>query len=106
MSVKLSAVGQTLDRSLAVDNARRICDAAAAAGTTVTLDMEDHTTTDSTLDVLRELRGDFPWVGAVLQSYLRRTEADCRDLAVPRVPGPAVQGRLPGTGVRGVPASR
>jgi proline dehydrogenase len=81
VSVKLSAVGQTLDRSLAVDNARRICEAAAAAGTTVTLDMEDHTTTDATLDVLREVRDDFPWVGAVLQSYLHRTEADCRDLA-------------------------
>jgi proline dehydrogenase len=81
VSVKLSAVGQALDRSLSVDNARTICVAAAAAGTTVTLDMEDHTTTDSTLDILRELRGDFPWVGAVVQSYLRRTEADCHDLA-------------------------
>jgi proline dehydrogenase len=47
----------------------------------VTLDMEDHTTTDLTLDALRELRADFPTVGAVLQSYLYRTEADCRDLA-------------------------
>ena len=81
VSVKLSAVGQALDESMALDNARAICEAAAAAGTTVTLDMEDHTTTDSTLGVLRELRGDFPWVGAVLQSYLHRTEADCRDLA-------------------------
>jgi proline dehydrogenase len=81
VSVKLSAVGQALDESLALDNARAICEAAAAAGTTVTLDMEDHTTTDSTLGILRELRGDFPWVGAVLQAYLRRTEADCRDLA-------------------------
>jgi len=43
--------------------------------------MEDHTTTDSTLAILRELRADFPWVGAVLQSYLHRTEADCRDLS-------------------------
>ena len=43
--------------------------------------MEDHTTTDRTLETLRELRQDFPWVGAVLQSYLHRTEADCRDLA-------------------------
>jgi proline dehydrogenase len=43
--------------------------------------MEDHTTTDSTLGILRELRKDFPETGAVLQSYLRRTEADCRDLA-------------------------
>jgi len=81
VSVKLSAVGQALDESMALDNARAICEAAAAAGTTVTLDMEDHTTTDSTLAVLRELRRDFPWVGAVLQAYLHRTEADCRDLA-------------------------
>ena len=81
VSVKLSAVGQALDVAMARDNAAAICAAAAAAGTTVTLDMEDHTTTDSTLGILRELRGDFPWLGAVLQAYLHRTEADCRDLA-------------------------
>jgi proline dehydrogenase len=83
VSVKLSAIGQALDEAMALDNARAICDAAAAAGTTVTIDMEDHTTTDSTLAVVRDLRQDFPWVGAVLQSYLHRTEADCRDLAYP-----------------------
>jgi proline dehydrogenase len=83
VSVKLSAVGQALDPSLALDHARRICAAAVAAGTTVTMDMEDHTTTDATLEAVRELRVDFPWVGAVVQSYLRRTEADCRDLAGP-----------------------
>jgi proline dehydrogenase len=81
VSVKLSAVGQALDRSMCLDNAREICAAAAVAGTTVTLDMEDHTTTDSTLETLRELRREFHWVGAVVQSYLRRTEGDCRDLA-------------------------
>ena len=81
VSVKLTAVGQAIDESLALDNARRICEAARSASTTVTLDMEDHTTTDSTLGILRELRMDFPDTGAVLQSYLRRTEADCRDLA-------------------------
>ena len=66
---------------IALDHAREICQAAANAGTTVTLDMEDHTTTDATLETLRELRQDFPSVGAVLQAYLHRTEADCRDLA-------------------------
>jgi proline dehydrogenase len=81
VSVKLSAVGQTIDHALALDGAREICAAADAAGTTVTLDMEDHTTTDSTLETLREVRDDFPTTGAVLQSYLHRTEADCRDLA-------------------------
>ena len=83
VSLKLSAVGQALDPSMAVDNARRVCEAAAAVGTTVTCDMEDHSTTDLTLDAVRDLRQDFPWVGAVLQAYLRRTEADCLDLATP-----------------------
>lgn len=81
VSVKLTAVGQLLDERLALDNASRICAAADACGTTVTLDMEDHTTTDSTLRVLAELRASWPWLGAVLQSYLRRTLADCRRLA-------------------------
>jgi proline dehydrogenase len=84
VSVKLSAVGQALGREgerMALENARAICEAAKGVGTTVTLDMEDHTTTDSTLGILRELRADFPSTGAVLQAYLHRTEADCRDLA-------------------------
>lgn len=81
ISVKLSAVGQLVDEKLALALAQDICAAARRAGTTVTLDMEDHTTTDSTLGILTELRGDFPETGAVLQSYLRRTEDDCKDLA-------------------------
>lgn len=81
VSVKLSAVGQALDAELTLDGARRICEAAEQAGTTVTLDMEDHTTTDATLGTLRALRADFPSTGAVLQTYLRRTEQDCRDLS-------------------------
>lgn len=84
VSVKLSAVGQALPgdgERIALDHARTICQAASNAGTTVTLDMEDHTTTDSTLGILQDLRQDFPSTGAVLQAYLHRTEADCKDLA-------------------------
>ena len=89
VSVKLSAVGQFLPdavgfgggQKVALENARTICRAARNAGTAVTLDMEDHTTTDSTLSILRELRKDFPETGAVLQAALHRTESDCRALA-------------------------
>jgi proline dehydrogenase len=84
VSLKLSAVGQALPgdgERIALEHAHLVCAAAQRAGTTVTLDMEDHTTTDSTLRILREVRRDFPATGAVLQSYLRRTESDCRDLA-------------------------
>ncbi|QRP43877.1 proline dehydrogenase family protein [Amycolatopsis sp. FDAARGOS 1241] len=86
VSVKLSAVGQFLPgdgAGVALENARKICAAAEAVGATVTLDMEDHTTTDATLAILRELRAEYPWVGAVLQAYLRRTEQDCRELCGP-----------------------
>ncbi|HZZ98137.1 MAG TPA: proline dehydrogenase family protein [Jatrophihabitantaceae bacterium] len=84
VSVKLSAIGQALGadgEKIALENAREIASAADAAGATVTLDAEDHTTTDSTLGILTELRADFPATAAVVQAYLRRTEGDCRDLA-------------------------
>ena len=81
VSVKLSAMGQTFDENLARNNAYRICEAARSAGTTVTLDMEEHTTVDSTLRIVHHLRRDFPDVGAVIQSYLRRAEEHCAELA-------------------------
>ncbi|MFK0295154.1 proline dehydrogenase family protein [Streptomyces sp. NPDC090442] len=83
MSVKLSAFGQALSggHDLALRNVTPVVEAAAEAGTTVTLDMEDHTTVDSTLAILKALRERFPQTGAVLQSYLFRTEDDCRALA-------------------------
>lgn len=86
VSVKLSAVGQALPgdgEKIALDNAGHICQAAVDAGTTVTVDMEDHTTTDSTLSLLHELRKDFPTTGVAIQSYLYRSEGDCKALAHP-----------------------
>ena len=83
VSIKLSALGLHLrdGPQLALDNAELICRAARKADTAVTLDMEDHSTTDSTLEILRTLRKEYPETGAVLQAYLYRTEGDCRDLA-------------------------
>ncbi|MBB3666008.1 MULTISPECIES: proline dehydrogenase family protein [Prauserella salsuginis group] len=86
VSLKLSALGQFVgadgDR-IALENAHKICTAAEEAGVWVTVDAEDHTTTDSTLSIVRELRSDFPQLGTVLQAYLKRTEADCADLSGP-----------------------
>ncbi|MFT4293793.1 MAG: proline dehydrogenase family protein [Micropruina sp.] len=81
VSIKLSALGSQLNGGyeLALDNARVICGAAQRAGTTVTVDMEDHTSTDATLRTVRTLRAQYPWAGAVLQAMLYRTSADCRE---------------------------
>jgi proline dehydrogenase len=84
VSVKLSALGQSLPRDghkIARDNAWTICDAAGRAGVWVTVDAENHTTTDSTLGIVRDLRVEFGWLGTVLQAYLRRTLGDCEEFA-------------------------
>lgn len=83
VSLKLSALGQALDRDgqkIALDNARIICERAQQVGAWVTVDAEDHTTTDSTLSIAGDLRVDFPWLGTVVQAYLRRTLGDCEEL--------------------------
>jgi proline dehydrogenase len=84
VSVKLSAFGQALPggAELAVELVRPVVEAASALGTTVTLDMEDSSTVDATLEALAELRKDHPDTGAVLQAMLYRTEDDARALAV------------------------
>ena len=84
VSIKLTALGLQLrdGPQLALENAELICNAAHKANTKVTLDMEDHTTTDSTLEILHTLRKEYPDTGGVVQAYLYRTEDDCRDLAV------------------------
>ena len=84
VSVKPTAVGLGLaehGEKTAAENIARVCAAAREAGTTVTLDMEEHTAVEPTLRILAQLRQDFPDLGCVLQSYLRRTADDCADLA-------------------------
>lgn len=84
VSLKLSALGQALPRDgekIALENAHTICTKAREVGAWVTVDAEDHTTTDSTLSIVRDLRTEFDWLGTVLQAYLHRTEADWREFA-------------------------
>ena len=83
VSLKLSQMGLKLGPQVARQNAGRVLAAAAELGAFVRIDMEDHTTTDATLDVWRQLRPVMAGqgeVGIVLQAALRRTEADVETL--------------------------
>jgi len=85
VSVKPTAVGLGLPEhgeKTAAENITRICSAARAAGTTVTVDMEDHTRVEATLRLVEHVRPDYGDLGCVVQSYLRRTPSDCQALAV------------------------
>ncbi|GAB3491377.1 proline dehydrogenase family protein [Flexivirga lutea] len=82
--IDLDTLGRALAEDgakIALDNVLQICEAAARAGTTVTIAPAGAGAADATLDIVRDLRSDFPDVGATLPAELRRTEADCRELA-------------------------
>ncbi len=70
---------------IATEHLERIVTAARDAGTTVTVDAEDHRTTQAGLRVAAALRPRFGSLGSVLQAALRRTGADTRELAAPGV---------------------
>jgi len=87
VSLKLTQCGLLFDASLALENARAVVADATARGSFVRIDMEDSSVTQVTLDLVRQLHAEFgePHVGAVLQSALRRTEQDARDLCAQRI---------------------
>jgi len=96
VSVKPTALGlllgsedgigpNVLGERVATEHLERIAVAAREAGTTVTVDAEDHRTTDASLRMATALRERFGSVGSVVQAALRRTETDVRELAAPGV---------------------
>lgn len=83
LSVKLTQLGLDVDPGACAVHAEEITAAAAAAGTSVTLDMEDHHYTDRTLTACISLARAHPFAaGLALQAYLRRTAEDLERLIV------------------------
>jgi proline dehydrogenase len=82
VSIKLTQFGLELDPELAYRNARRVVQDAARRGNFVRVDMEASAVTQVTIDIFKRLRAEFGLndVGIVLQSYLRRTYNDTRDM--------------------------
>ncbi|HET7677856.1 MAG TPA: proline dehydrogenase family protein [Candidatus Limnocylindrales bacterium] len=76
VSLKLTQMGLDIDPAFCRANLSRVVARCAAAGAFVRIDMEDHTRTDATLAIARDLHASFPGVGVVIQSYLRRSADD------------------------------
>ena len=82
VSVKLTALGLLLDRELCLDNMRTLLRVVDREDNFLRIDMEDSSCTEATLEIYETLRKEFPQrVGAVLQSYMRRTLDDVERLA-------------------------
>jgi len=81
ISIKPTMLGLKFDQTLCEENLRRIVGRAAEFDNFVRVDMEDHTCTDNTLQLYRQMHEKHPSsVGVVLQSYLHRTIADINGL--------------------------
>jgi proline dehydrogenase len=79
ISVKLTQLGLDVDRATCVDNLRRILDPASQHGFFVRIDMENSPYTEVTLEIFETLWAQgYRNIGAVLQSYLMRTEDDVK----------------------------
>ena len=82
ISVKPSQVGLDVGTEVFHENVERIVDYAAARDVFVWIDMEDHDTTDATLDIFEELtRRHEGGVGVCVQANLKRTDDDLERLA-------------------------
>jgi len=84
LSIKLTQLGLKIDTGFCRSNVEEILSAAKERNIFVRIDMEDHTCTDDTLRVFRDVRKTFANVGIVIQAYLRRSENDIRQLIAER----------------------
>lgn len=80
VSIKLTLLGLKIDEGFCRDNVDRIAEAAKRHGNFVRIDMEDHTTTDATLRIYRDIHARHGNIGVVLQAYMRRTLRDIAEL--------------------------
>ncbi|HVF29001.1 MAG TPA: proline dehydrogenase family protein [Pyrinomonadaceae bacterium] len=82
VSIKLTQFGLDIDPELTYKNARTVVAEAARRGNFVRVDMEASNVTQVTINIFKRLRAEFGLddVGLVVQSYLRRTEQDVKDL--------------------------
>jgi proline dehydrogenase len=77
VSLKLTQLGLDIDRATCVDNLRRILDEATAREFFVRIDMENSPYTERTLEIFETLwEIGYRNAGVVIQSYLKRSEAD------------------------------
>jgi proline dehydrogenase len=81
ISIKLSQLGQTVDRDACAANLKEILDQAKGVGVPVEIDMEDSSLVPDTLALFREAATAHPQTRLAIQAALRRTPVDLEALA-------------------------
>tara|TARA_Y100000768_G_scaffold229638_1_gene173403 strand:- start:24 stop:932 length:909 start_codon:yes stop_codon:yes gene_type:complete len=81
ISVKPTHIGLDLSLDTFYSNALRLVKSAKEKNNFIRFDMENSSTTDSTIDVFKEIHKDFKNVGTVFQAYLKRSYTDIEKLS-------------------------
>lgn len=81
ISIKLSQLGQTVDRSACVANLNEILDHAQSVGVRVEVDMEESGLVSDTLSLFRDAVTKHPETRLAIQAALRRTPLDLEAMA-------------------------
>ncbi len=76
ISVKLTQLGMGIDDGIAAEHLGEIAVAAREIGTTVTVDMEESTYTETTIGIYEKAQADHGNLGIAIQAYLLRSAAD------------------------------
>lgn len=76
ISVKLTQLGMGLDDDMAADHIGEIAAAAARVGTSVTIDMEEASYTETTILIYENAQIEYGNLGIAIQAYLLRSAAD------------------------------
>ncbi|MFB9757070.1 proline dehydrogenase family protein [Ectobacillus funiculus] len=80
LSLKLTSMGLDISDELVMNHMRRILSVAKENGVFVTIDMEDYSRCQKTIDILKRLREEYDSVGTVIQAYLYRSQKDIEEL--------------------------
>ncbi|PRS06439.1 proline dehydrogenase [Bacillus atrophaeus] len=80
VSLKMTSLGLDIDLDLVYQNMTKILQTAEKHKIMVTIDMEDETRCQKTLDIFKDFRSRYEYVSTVLQAYLYRTEQDIDEL--------------------------
>lgn len=80
VSLKLTQLGLDLDTNVCAELLASIVERAGSHGNFVRVDMEGSAYTQRTIEICKRVRAKHEAVGAVIQSYLRRSEQDVREL--------------------------
>ncbi|WP_276516631.1 proline dehydrogenase [Fictibacillus nanhaiensis] len=80
LSLKLTSMGLDISDELVLGNMRKIMEAAVKHDVFITIDMEDYSRCEKTLQIFKQLKKEYDNISTVIQAYLYRSLEDVQDV--------------------------